>query len=146
MSDTPTLTGQDIGQAERATRAVFDRFLAETATTFDQWVTLNVLAAAESPVERDELLGRLTARLRIPELTAHAAIDEVTSGGLVAASGDLVRLGLSPEGTRRVQAIRQGIAQIAARLYGDLPAHDLATTHRVLATVTERANAELVAD
>jgi hypothetical protein len=57
MSDTPTLTGQDIGQAERATRAVFDRFLAETGTTFDQWVTLNVLAAAESPVDGEEVLG-----------------------------------------------------------------------------------------
>lgn len=145
MSDTPTLTGQDIGQAERATRAVFDRFLAETGTTFDQWVTLNVLAAAESPVDGEEVLGQLTAGLRIPEPTARTTIDEVTSRGLVAATGDPVRLELLPEGRARVQAVRHGIAQIAARLYGDLPAHDLATTHRVLAIIAERANAELPA-
>jgi len=145
MSDTPTLTGQDIGQAERATRAVFDRFLAETGTTFDQWVTLNVLAAAESPVDGEEVLGQLTAGLRIPEPTARTAIDEVTSRGLVAAIGDPVRLELLPEGTARVQSVRHGIAQIAARLYGDLPAHDLATTHKVLAIIAERANAELPA-
>jgi hypothetical protein len=143
MSDNPTLTGQDIGRAERATRAVFDRLLDETRTTFDQWVTLNVLAGAESPVERDELLDQLTTGLRIPEPGARVAVDEVTSGGLVTASGDPVRLELLPEGTARVRAIRQGIAQIAGRLYGDLPAEDLATAHRVLAIVTERANAEL---
>jgi hypothetical protein len=145
MSDTPTLTGQDIGQTERAIRAVFDRFLAETRTTFDQWLTLNVLAAAESPVERDTVLGQLTAGFRIPETTARSSIDEVTAADLVAATGDPVRLELLPEGTARAQAIRRGIAQIAARLYGDLPAQDLATTHRVLATIAERANAELAA-
>jgi hypothetical protein len=144
MSDTPTLTGQDIGQAERAIRAVFDRLLAETGASFDQWVTLNLLAIAELPIEPDELLDQLTAGLRIRESTARAAIDEVTFGGLVRATADPVRLELTPDGSARVQAIRRGIAQIAARLYGDLPAHDLATTHRVLATVTERANAELV--
>jgi hypothetical protein len=37
MTDTPTLTGQDIGQAENAVRAVFDALLAETGTTFHQW-------------------------------------------------------------------------------------------------------------
>jgi len=115
MSDTPTLTGQDIGQAERATRAVFDRFLAETGTTFDQWVTLNVLAAAESPVDGEEVLGQLTAGLRIPEPTARTAIDEVTSRGLVAATGDPVRLELLPEGTARVQAVRHGIASWECR-------------------------------
>jgi hypothetical protein len=145
MSDTPTLTGQDIGQTERAIRAVFDRFLAETRTTFDQWLTLNVLAAAESPVERDTVLRQLTAGFRIPETTARSSIDEVTSADLVAATGDPVHLELLPEGTARAQAIRHGIAQIAARLYGDLPAQDLATTHRVLATIAERANAEMAA-
>ena len=39
---TPTLTGQDIGQAERATRALLDAVLAETETTFHQSVVLNL--------------------------------------------------------------------------------------------------------
>jgi hypothetical protein len=35
------------------------------------------------------------------------------------------------------------IAGITQRLWGDLPADDLATAGRVLAIITERANAEL---
>ena len=40
MSPAPTLNGQIIGQTERATRALLDRLLAETDTSFDTWVTL----------------------------------------------------------------------------------------------------------
>ena len=39
--------------------------------------------------------------------------------------------------------IRAAIAEITQRLWGDLPAEDLATAGRVLAIITERANAEL---
>jgi DNA-binding MarR family transcriptional regulator len=50
---------------------------------------------------------------------------------------------LTPAGRERSERIAAGIAVIAARLYGDLPAADLETTQRVLTTVTERANAAL---
>ena len=39
--------------------------------------------------------------------------------------------------------IRTAITEITQRLWGDLPAEDLATAGRVLAIITERANAEL---
>jgi len=52
-------------------------------------------------------------------------------------------LSLTPAGTGRFQQVQDGIKQITQRLYRDLPPEDLATAHRVLATVTERANAEL---
>jgi hypothetical protein len=42
--------------------------------------------------------------------------------------------------SRRISA---AIAQITQRLWGDLPAEDLATAGRVLAIITERANAKL---
>lgn len=42
--------------------------------------------------------------------------------------------------SRRISAAN---AEIVQRLWGDLPAGDLATAGRVLAIVTERANAEL---
>ena len=41
------------------------------------------------------------------------------------------------------EQIQGGIGQVTQRLYGGLPESDLAIAHRVLATVTERANAEL---
>jgi DNA-binding MarR family transcriptional regulator len=142
-ADVPTLTGQDIGQAERATRAVLDALLAETETSFLQWVTVNVLAGAGSPVERERLVAQLTTGLRIDEPTALPAVDEVITRGLVVGTGEPVRLELTPAGQARYRTIRQGIDQIAQRLYGDLPPEDLATAHRILAIVAERANAEL---
>jgi hypothetical protein len=39
--------------------------------------------------------------------------------------------------------IRTAVSQITQRLWGDLPAEDLATAGRVLSTVLARANAEL---
>ena len=39
--------------------------------------------------------------------------------------------------------IRGATTEITKRLWGDLPAEDLATAGRVLSIITERANAEL---
>ncbi|HKA83687.1 MAG TPA: MarR family winged helix-turn-helix transcriptional regulator [Acidimicrobiales bacterium] len=143
MSDTPTLTGQDIGQAERATRALLDRVLAQVQTTFHQSVVLNLTANAPAPPEVDALVTRMAQGLKVDRSTARTAIDELVAGGLVDPSGDPATLALTPEGAARFATIRRGIDQIAERLYGDLPSDDLATTHRILAIVTERANAEL---
>jgi hypothetical protein len=149
MSDIPTLTGQDIGQAARATRAVLDALLAGSVTeagseaTFHQWVALNVLGTTGSPVEQTRLVQQLTHTLKVGEAAILAALDQVVSRGLVMAAGDPVELALTSAGETRFQTISQGIDQIAQRLYGDLPPDDLATTHRVLAIVTERADATL---
>jgi DNA-binding MarR family transcriptional regulator len=140
MTDTPTLSGQDIGQAERATRAVLDALLAETDTPFVDWVVLNVLATGPGALARDVLAGRLTQGLKLDDASVEAAIDQVIGRGLVT-DGDLLRL--TADGQALFQRISDGIRRIAERLYGDLPPEDLATAHRVLATVTQRANAEL---
>jgi hypothetical protein len=42
--------------------------------------------------------------------------------------------------------IRAAVIPITERMWGDLPAEDLATAGRVLSTVLERANAELAGD
>jgi hypothetical protein len=39
--------------------------------------------------------------------------------------------------------IRAGVTEVTQRLWGDLPAGDLATAGRVLSIITERADAEL---
>ena len=145
MSDTPTLTGQDIGQAERATRALLDRVLAEVQTTFHQSVVLNLTANAAAPPEVEGMATRMAQGLKIDRPMARRAIDELVAGGLVSLSGDPASLALTADGEARFAAIRHGIDQIAERLYGDLPPEDLATAHRILAIVTERANAELSA-
>ncbi len=75
-----------------------------------------------------------------------AAAAELAWQGLIsrepaAGGGNLVTL--TAAGTVRFEQIQGGIGEVTARLYGGLPETDLATAHRVLATVTERANAEL---
>jgi hypothetical protein len=139
MSDAPALNGQVIGQTERATRAVLDVLLAETATPFPQWVVLNVLADA-GELSSDALVERLMTGLRIQEDDALDAVSGARAASLVG-GGDPV--GLSHAGRARYEVISAGIADISRRLYGGLPHEDLVTTRRVLETLTERARAEL---
>jgi hypothetical protein len=146
MTQTPTLNGQDIGQAEHATRAVLDRLLARTGTQFHGWVILNQLAAAGGTLGEDDLTGRITHGLKIGADVVHAAAAELAWPGLIsrapAAAGG-TQVALTPAGTARFEQIQGGIGQVTQLLYGGLPEADLAIAHRVLATVTERANAEL---
>jgi DNA-binding MarR family transcriptional regulator len=65
------------------------------------------------------------------------------AGLLIRTATTPVRVELTDAGHERVRLILAGIGQITARIYGDLPADDLATTRRVLTTVAERARAEL---
>jgi hypothetical protein len=50
---------------------------------------------------------------------------------------------LTAAGTGVFGQIRGVVTELTQRLWGDLPAEDLATAGRVLSIVTERANAEL---
>ena len=146
MTQTPPLTGQDIGQAEAATRAILDRLLAQTGTAFHGWVALNVLAANGAALDQGELAGRLTHGLKIGQPAADAAIAGLAGQGLISrapSATDSPQITLTPAGTARFQQVREGIRRIPQCLCGGPPAEDLATAHRVLATVTERANAEL---
>ena len=141
---TPTLNGQVLGEAERATRAVLDRLLTPRGLTFHHWVVLNIAGAG--PVERDQLVARMTHMLKIDRPTALEAITELTSRGLVEAvpSGEEPAVvTLTDAGQARHGEARTAANEITTRLYGDLPADDLATAGRVLTVITARANAEL---
>jgi hypothetical protein len=133
---TATLNGQLIGQAERVTRAVLDRLLADTGSTFTQWVALNVTATADP----DDLETQVAGGLRIAPAEARAAIATLVEQGLLGPEG-----GLTAAGRSRYEEIAAGIAEISRRLYADLPADDLAAAARILATVIGRAQSELAA-
>jgi DNA-binding MarR family transcriptional regulator len=93
-----------------------------------------------------ELTGRITHGLKIGEDAVHAAAAGLAWQGLISrepAARSGTQVALTPAGTARFEQIQGGIAQVTQRLYGGLPETDLAIAHRVLATVTERANAEL---
>jgi DNA-binding MarR family transcriptional regulator len=138
---TPALTGQEIALAANATRAVLDVLLADVNTTFHQWVILNFTATSGGSVPRDAVVARMRSALKIDHSAASAAIEEVVALGLAEADGD--RLTLTPTGSELFEQIRAGSAAIVERLYTGLPIEDQLTTRRILAAVTERANAEL---
>jgi DNA-binding MarR family transcriptional regulator len=145
---TPTasaaLNGRIIGQTENAIRAVLDRLLGDTGTTFHQWVVLQ-LAASGGGTPAEQIVAQLTAGLKVPAAVAEQALVDTEAAGL--ADGDRTEDGstvtLTPAGRDRYERLVAGVAAITARLYGDLPAADLETTRRVLTIVTERANAAL---
>jgi DNA-binding MarR family transcriptional regulator len=144
MTDTPILNGQDIGQAHYATRAVLEQLLARIGLEFQGSVVLNVIAGTGSPLERSELIARVVHGLKIDEPAARAVLTDLIDQGLLSASPDAdPEIALTSAGTSCFQQVRDGIAQISQRLYGGLPADDLAAAQRVLTAVTGRANAEL---
>jgi DNA-binding MarR family transcriptional regulator len=144
MPTTPTLNGQVIGQAHHATRALLERVLAQTGTTFHQSVALNVIAGSDPAIERYQLVGRMTGTLKIDDSAALATLAELAASQLLETlPGEESRVRLTGAGHALNRQIRSAIDKITARLHGDLPADDLATAGHVLTVVTARANAEL---
>jgi DNA-binding MarR family transcriptional regulator len=143
MTSAPTLTGQDIGQAERATRALLDELLVDTGLRFDEWVIINLLGTHDGAPERAAIETIVARGLHVARETARDVIDDLVRRGLVVPIGRDARITLTRDGRARFRSVRAGIDRITERLYGGISVDDLATTHRVLAAVTERANAAL---
>ena len=157
---TPTLTGQIIGQAHYATRALLERAAAPLGVSFGQVLALNVLTAGA--VERDRLVQRITGTLKVDASVVQEIIAGLLDAGLAHSaalvSGASVGGDVSPvsgasvggpeirltDTGRAVQGrIAEAVGDITTRLYGDIPADEAATVARVLTLVTQRANAEL---
>jgi hypothetical protein len=104
---------------------------------------LSAAATGGSVLEQDRLVRQMTGGLKIDEPTVLAAFDELITLGLTTTPGDLARVELTKAGDALFHRLRSGIDRITERLYAYLPVDDLVTARRVLAIVTERANAEL---
>ncbi|WP_200214285.1 MarR family winged helix-turn-helix transcriptional regulator [Micromonospora coerulea] len=144
MPRTPVLTGQVIGQAHYATRAVLERELAAMGLTFFQSLALNAVAAEGGAVEHAPLVDRMTGALKVDESAVQATIDELSAAGLLrtlpsGGSG----LALTDAGRARQRQVADGVAGIVARLYADIPAAELEVAGRVLTLLKQRADAEL---
>jgi hypothetical protein len=144
MSTTPTFGPPLIGQTEKALNAILDRQLAGTGMTEAQWVTLTLTVAGGS-ADRGQLIGRVVAALKIRDAEADSLIAELAAAQLLQASddGDASRVEVTDAGRQLHGRIRAQVGESTERLWGDLPAEDLASAGRVLSTVLGRANAEL---
>jgi hypothetical protein len=143
MPTYPTFSPQVLGLAEKTLNAILDRQLAGTGLTEPQWVTLT-LAASGAATRRDQLAGRVAGALKVSGEQARARIAELAAAQLVAApGGDGALVQVTDAGQQLYGTVRAAAGQITQRLWGDLPAEDLAVAGRVLSIVTDRANAEL---
>jgi hypothetical protein len=126
--------------------AILARELAGTGLTERQWVTLTLTVASGAAVDREALVGRLAGVLKAGEADAQAHISALAAAQFVrltAGDGAPATVEVTEAGQQLCGEIRTAVAEITQRLWGDLPAEDLATSGRVLSTVLERANAEL---
>ncbi|MEV1331396.1 hypothetical protein AB0J20_17680 [Micromonospora costi] len=131
-----------IGQTEKALNAILDRQLAGTGITEPQWVTLTLTVVSGGAIDRAELIRRVGRATQFSQAAVAERITELTAAGFLRDSGD-GRVQVTDEGQARWIRIRTAIGPITQRLWGDLPAEDLATAGRVLGIVLGRANAVL---
>jgi hypothetical protein len=145
MTVTPPLTGQDIGRAHYATRAVLTTRMGWSDADFTAWVALNQLDLTGPELTGADLVDAVVAGLRVQPAVAREAVAHLQRSGLVDAGsgGPADRIAITPAGAEQVREVRAVVGSITQRLYGGLPADDLAVARRVLAEVTARAEAEL---
>lgn len=142
-STTPAATARDLGLAHYAARGVLEHVLARHGTTFQQQIALRAAVTSDAPQTPDDLLARVQESLKADPAGIRAALDELRAKRLLVADG--VHLRPTDAGRELLAAVAAETAPISARIWGGIPAEDLAAAGRVLALVTERANTELAA-
>ncbi|MEV6770807.1 hypothetical protein AB0N05_19515 [Nocardia sp. NPDC051030] len=145
MTTAPTLTGQDIAEAEGAVTALLEATLVATGftTTTNEYAVLRVLAVRGPFPVAAELHAYLAGQRQLGIDAAGAAelLTGMENKGFLTGSAldqpDPVEL--APEGRAELGRLMQTVAPITRPIFGGSNPEDLATAHRVLASVIERA-------
>jgi hypothetical protein len=144
MPTDPTFSAQLLGQTEKALNAFLDRLLAGTGLTEPQWVTLRLAVISGGATDREQLVARVADALKVPGEEAQARVAELVAAELLEAPDTEPPRALITEAGRQLHdRVRAATAELTDRLWGDLPADDLATAGRVLGTVLERADTDM---
>jgi DNA-binding MarR family transcriptional regulator len=138
MADTDVPFQRLVGQTEKTLNALLDKVLAG-AVSERQWVALVVIAGGGP----DQAGARVARALKTDQRGAADHIAALAALGLVATgpSGTAV----TADGQRLIDRVQAQAGEITQRLWGDIPATDMAVVRQVLGTVLERAEAELSA-
>lgn len=143
-STTAPLAGsRALGLAHYAARGVLERVLARHGATFQQQVALRAAITTDAPRTPDDLIAQVQDSLKAEPADIRATLDELLAKHLLIMDGAHLRP--TDAGRELFAAVGAETASITARVWGGIPAEDLAAAGRVLALVTERANAELAA-
>ena len=144
MSTSPTFNAQLIGQTEKTLNAILGRLLAGTGLTEPLWVTLTLAVRSGGTADLTALVSAVADAVKVSDAEARARVDELAAARLLVVpgvAGSPVRV--TDAGSQLYTRIRSAVVETTERMWGDLPAEDLAAAGRVLTTVLERANAEL---
>jgi DNA-binding MarR family transcriptional regulator len=139
----PIADSRALGLAHYAARGVLEHVLARHGITFQEQVALRAAVTADTPQTPDHLVAHVRGSLKADPADIRATLDELLAKQLLVADG--VHRRPTDAGRELIAAVGAEIAPITARIWGGIPAEDLAAAGRVLALVTERANAELAA-
>jgi DNA-binding MarR family transcriptional regulator len=142
---TPTFVPRLVGETEKTLNAILDRHLSPYGLTEQHWLTLSFAAMSGDPRCVSELAREVASRAKFTEDDVRARIFELVDAQLLSDCGSS-GVSISDAGERLHARILDANIDVTKRLWGDLPAEDLATTARVLATVLERGDAELARD
>ncbi|MEI7055391.1 hypothetical protein WBG06_06210 [Nocardioides sp. CCNWLW239] len=134
----PPLTGANLGVAYFAIRKNLLDVLADYDLTFEQSLLLNYLR--QGSVARADLVAATADNIKVSAAEVESHLDAAITRGLIADG-----LTLTAEGVRVQQEITERVQPLTKAFFADIPAEDLAVTARVLATLTDRANAALSA-
>ncbi|MDQ0842670.1 hypothetical protein [Streptomyces sp. V1I6] len=145
-STTPILlNSQIIGRAHYAARALLDRELSRTGTTFHQSMALNATAAEGGTAETSRIVELLTANLKIDGTTARDTVAELLATELFEPleplPGQGPRVALTETGRAEQSRLAAVATEFGPLVYGGIPEADLAVAGRVLTEVIARANA-----
>ncbi|WP_210587062.1 winged helix DNA-binding protein [Streptomyces sp. GESEQ-35] len=141
---TPPVDPRVIALAHYAGRALLEKVLARHGATFQQSVTLRLVAVADGPVERDRLVESVVGALKIDAAETHSVVDELLTAGLLAPQ-EPSRVRITDAGRELYNATSAETAPITARIYAGIPTEELTAAGRVLTLITERADAEFAA-
>ncbi|CAL9331380.1 MarR family transcriptional regulator [Streptomyces sp. NPDC091294] len=138
----PAADSRALALAHYAARGVLEQVLARHGVTFQQQVALRAAVTADAPQTPDDLVAQVRNSLKSDTAGIRATIDELLAARLLVADGP--HLCATDAGHELLAVVGAETAPYTARIWSGIPAEDLAAAGRVLALVTERANAELV--
>ncbi|GAA1875732.1 MarR family winged helix-turn-helix transcriptional regulator [Asanoa iriomotensis] len=138
MTTTPTLTGQDVAEAQGALGALLDHVLSDAGVSGTEYVTFRVITARGPWASIGELSAFLATQpqLRLDRAAAEALCAGLVQKGLVTAGEPVA---LTDAGTNLFADLNERVRRTTADIYAGLDPADLATARKVLATLAERA-------
>ncbi|MDQ1041264.1 DNA-binding MarR family transcriptional regulator [Streptomyces sp. V3I8] len=140
-ASAPAADARALGLAHYAARGVLEHVLARHGSTFQQQIALRAAVTSDVPQTRDDLAAQIHSTLKADPAGIRRTLDELLDKRLLVAVGAHLRP--TDEGRALLTAVGEETAPVTAGIWGGIPAEDLAAAGRVLALVTERANAKL---